>query len=178
MKKVTILFMFCVIATQSNAQQVPGTVITPQTAPPKKVYEKPQIKKQILLPAAPKQTIIQSFETSITMQQWQGQLWWTDAAGGYSDGIITMQFNKDKTVSWSKQGVEVVTPTPGTYTINKDTVAINFKYAPYTYSFKGVYNNTTGEITGTYTQINAAFANAPAYYKEGTIAGTFKLLKK
>ncbi len=177
-KTITLLLLIAAIATESNAQQIPGVKITPQTTPPIKVYEKPQIKKQIILSTDPKLTPLPSFETMLTTFQWNGQLWWTDSNFGHSDGITTMQFNKDKTVTWSKQGIEVVTPTPGTYTINKDTVAINFMYAPYTYTFQGIYNNATGEITGTYTQINAAFANAPAYYKEGTITGTFRLLKK
>jgi hypothetical protein len=177
-KKIFVLLYFCVFVANAFAQVTPGVKITPATTPPIKVYEKPQIKKQIVLPLEPKQTLLPPFETTIIASEWKGQRWWADSIGGYSEGIVTMQFNKDKTVSWVKQGLEVVSPTAGTYTIINNTVTVNFMYAPYTYNLQGTYNAATSEITGTYTLVKAAFANAPSYYVEGTITGTFNLVKK
>jgi hypothetical protein len=180
-KKIIILSIslcFCVFMGKSFAQQTPGVKITPATTPPIKVYEKPQIKKQIVLPVDSKPTLLPTFETTITTVQWGGQRWWSDGINGYSEAIVTMQFNKDKTVSWSKQGLEVVAPTPGTYSISNNSITINFSYAPYTYTLQGAYNAATGEITGTYTLVKAPFVNAPSYYIEGTITGTFTLVKK
>jgi hypothetical protein len=178
MKKIFLLLYFCVSVANAFAQVTPGVKITPATTPPIKVYEKQQIKKQIVMPAEPKLTPLPSFETIITSVQWSGQRWWSDATNGYSEAIVSMQFNKDKTVSWSNQNLEVVAPTPGTYNISSNSITINFSYAPYTYTLQGAYNATTGEITGTYTLVKAAFANAPSYYTEGTVTGTFTLIKK
>jgi hypothetical protein len=178
MKKIFLLLYFCVSVANAFAQVTPGVKITPASTPPVKVYEKPQIKKQIALPVEPKLTPLPSFETTITAVQWSGQRWWADGINGYSEAIVSMQFSKDKTVSWSKQGLEVVAPTPGTYSISNNSVTINFSYAPYTYTLQGAYNATAGEITGTYTLVKAAYTNAPSYYTEGTITGTFTLVKK
>jgi hypothetical protein len=177
------IYFFCAFMGLINsvnvfAQVNPGVKITPATPPPIKVYEKPQIKKQIVMPIEPKQTVLPSFETTITTTEWSGQRWWSDGINGYSEAILSMQFNKDKTVSWKKQGLEVVAPTAGTYAIVNNNVTISFSYAPYTYTLQGTYNTTTSEITGTYTLVKAAFANAPAYYTEGTVTGTFTIVKK
>jgi hypothetical protein len=177
-KTILLILVVAAITNTSYAQQIPGGVITPQSTPPIKVYEKPQIKKQIVLPANPKQTTLPSFESMITTVHWSGQLWWNDASAGYSDGITLMQFAKDKSVTWSKQGVEIVAATPGTYNITQNKITVNFVYAPYTYSLDGSYNATTGEITGNYTLVKDAHPNAPTGYTEGKINGTFKLVKK
>jgi hypothetical protein len=193
MKKIILLSMaFCLSAFSVNvfAQVTPGIATTPSATPPLKVYEKPQIKKQIVLPAEPKQKPIPkiNFATFITTVEWQGVRTWMDAQNGYTDNATGILFDAKGTCTWVKQGYEHVTRTAGTYTITGNAIEINFNYFPYTHKLVGSFDPATKIITGKFTEERAKDANAPTTYpgsggipytyKPGTIEGQFNFIIK
>ncbi len=158
------------------AQQTPGVKITPQSTPPIKVYEKPQIKKQIILPVEPKQTPLPNinFATYITTVEWQGVRTWMNAQNGYADNVTSILFDTKGSCMWVKQGYEHVSRTPGTYTITGNTIEINFNYFPYTHKLVGAFDLATKKITGKFIEERAKDSNAPTTYPDsGGIAYTY-----
>jgi len=116
---------------------------------------------------------------------WKGDIIWTTAEGGFSAVIRDIYFflplsrlNYSGQVNWDLSLQQVVTAQQGSYSLVADKISFSFNYAPYSYSFSGEYNKYSGKITGTFSLTRAAYPNPPAYYKEGSISGTFILTKK
>jgi hypothetical protein len=187
MKKISILNFLFVVAANVLAQQAPGVKITPALTPPIKVYEKPQIKKQIVVPVEPKLTPLPSFSTILTTSNWIGDRTWYDNQAAHVDVVTDIKFDANGTCTWTKQGWEHVPTTSGTYTISGSSIEINFNYFPYTHKLVGVYDPTTKKITGKFTEERAKDPNAPMVhppsgvpytYVAGTIEGQFNFFIK
>ncbi|OSZ80261.1 hypothetical protein CAP36_03135 [Chitinophagaceae bacterium IBVUCB2] len=114
----------------------------------------------------------------ITTITWRGARVWYTPTAAWVDSVTAVNFYSNGTVEWVKQGWEFVPRTPGTYSIQANTININFSYPPYTHSLQGSYDRTTGIISGTFTEERAPDATAPPVYSPGTTTGDFNFYKK
>jgi hypothetical protein len=174
-KKIILLLCICISVANIFAQQIPGVIITPQSTPPIKVYEKPQIKKQIIMPLEPKQTPLPNinFATFITTMEWKGARTWNDAQFGYVDSVTSIVFDSKGGCTWVKQGWEYVTRTTGNYSITGNAIEINFNYKPYSHKLIGAFDPVTKKITGKFEEVKAKDNNAPTTYPGSGLPYTY-----
>ena len=124
------------------------------------------------------QIIKPAFITYLTTVEWKGARIWYAANNATVDSVTTIKFNLDGSVTWQKQGWEYVNKTTGFYNVSGNNMTIQFDYAPYKHSFQGNYNETTGKITGSFTETRSASQTAPPAYMQGITTGEFNFYKK
>ena len=124
------------------------------------------------------QIIKPAFITYLTTVEWKGARTWYSANNATVDSVTTIKFNLDGSVTWQKQGWEYVNKTTGFYNVSGNNITIQFDYAPYKHSFQGNYNETTGKITGSFTETRSASQTAPPAYLQGITTGEFNFYKK
>jgi hypothetical protein len=104
MKKVIILSFLFVFIAKVFAQITPSVKVIPTTTPPVKVYEKPQIKKQIVLPIGAKLALVVLFSSLITSKNWGSERNWNSNQSFVSDLITDIKFIANGSCFWIKQG--------------------------------------------------------------------------
>jgi len=114
----------------------------------------------------------------ITTVTWRGARIWYTPTAAWVDSVLSVNFYANGTVEWVKQGWEYVTRRPGTYRIQGNNITIRFRYPPYTHQLQGVYNRSTGVISGTFTETRDPDPAAPPAYTPGTTTGDFNFYKK
>lgn len=114
----------------------------------------------------------------ITTITWRGARVWYTPTAAWVDSVRSVNFYANGTVEWVKQGWEYGTRLPGTYRIQGDNITIRFRYRPYTHQLQGVYNRSTGMISGTFTETRDPDPAAPPAYTPGTTTGDFNFFKK
>ena len=114
----------------------------------------------------------------ITTVTWQGARTWRTGNATTVDSVIAMNFSVVGTVTWNKQGWEYVSHTKGNYTVDGNSVKINFHYPPYTHQIEAVYDPVTGRMTGSFREERAVSPNAPEVYSPGTTTGEIVLYRK
>ena len=124
------------------------------------------------------QIIKPAFITYLTTVEWKGARTWYSANNATVDSVTTIKFNIDGSVTWQKQGWEYVNKTAGFYNVSGNNITIQFDYTPYKHSFLGNYNETTGKITGSFTETRSASQTAPPAYLQGITTGEFNFYKK
>ena len=124
------------------------------------------------------QIIKPAFINYLTTVEWKGARTWYSANNATVDSVTKIKFNIDGSVTWQKQGWEYVNKTAGFYNVSGNNITIQFDYAPYKHSFQGNYNETTGKITGSFTETRSASQTAPPAYLQGITTGEFIFYKK
>ncbi len=133
-------------------------------------------KHEIGMPAAN----IKSYPHSsqyLYLGNWKGNVIWVTAEAGHSATIPEIKFTLNGEAIWQSPFQEIIAAQPGTFNISGNDISISFKYGPYKYFLKGVYNKNLGKITGTFTQDRMKYLNAPLNYIPGNISGTFSISK-
>lgn len=168
---VTMLIMLVCSVMQTAIAQPPRT--QPREIPaaiPKHEIARPQVSAKLV-----KLGFFHQYISSIT---WRGARIWHPPGYITVDSVLSVQFNTDGTVTWNKQGWEFVSRKAGTYKVTGNKVVVDFAYAPYTHHLEGMYDASTGKITGTFTEQRAVDPNAPSAYSPGTTTGEFNFYKK